>query len=118
MTIKAKPDKEAVVRQLLGAKEKGQALELQLLVRNETAKAEELDNANREITEQIRTLLASMMRDWAGEIDDVTARLAIANDNLRKDIAAVTNRIQTAKNVVSFIGELDGMVAVAKKLLI
>ncbi len=118
MTIKAKPDKEAIVRQLLGAKEKGQALELQLLVRNETVKAEELDNANRELTDQIRTLLASMMRDWAGEIDDVTERLVKANDNLRKDIAAVTNRIETAKKVVSFIGELDGIVAVAKKLLL
>lgn len=115
--ITAKDEKEALVQQLLAAKEKGQALELQLLVKGSAKEAGKIEKANRELTVRIRTLLAAMMRDWIGDAEELHARLTTANSELRRNIVSVTQGIETAKNVVDFIRQIDGMVALAAKLL-
>lgn len=117
MAITTKSDKESLVQQLLAAKEKGQALELQLLVKGDATNAEKVEKANRRLTARIKELLAAMMQEWAGEADALQSQFTAANADLRAKVANITKKIQTAKNVVDFIGQIDEMIALAGKLL-
>ena len=110
-------DKELIVEALMASRRQAQLAELSLRSQGKNAEADKLHDATRILSSKIDALIAGMMRDWLGQIDQVIGDLKARTVDLEKAVDQIKKQVAVAQTVVKVIGYVDQAVAIAAKVL-
>ncbi len=66
---------------------------------------------------EIDELLEEVYQDWIGDANELKTNIDNANNDLKKSIDDIEQKINTAQNIVKAISYLDKMIEIASKVL-
>jgi hypothetical protein len=110
-------DKQKLLDGLMDSRRQGQLAEIGLRVQGNTADADKVRDANAGLSKQIDTLIARMMDDWLGQVNEAIQGVSSCTAQLQTAVDNIKRQVNIAQNVVNAIGYIDQAVAIAKKAL-
>lgn len=110
-------EKEKFLASLMDMRRKGQRTEVNLRFQQETARADQVKEANKRLTGQIDDQEGELMHDWLGSATNAMTELGKKSKGIDTVIADIKKKVKIAENVVKAIGFIDDAVAIAKKAL-
>lgn len=112
----SKSRKLALIRSLQNTRNKGDALEVELLIQGKTADARKVRARTDKLSKEIRKLISAAKRSWRGRAEALERDIRSTNARLQRSIGRITRRIEVAQNVVKAVGFIDDAVKLAADL--
>jgi hypothetical protein len=113
----SKPNKQLLIRSLQATRNKGDELEIELLIAGRDAEAGQVREATDRLSKQIRRLITAAKKSWRGQADALLKDMKKRNASLQAAIRDIKKKIKIAENVVKAVGFVDDAVEVAAKAL-
>ncbi|MFQ5667816.1 MAG: hypothetical protein ACE5I7_15495 [Candidatus Binatia bacterium] len=112
---RSQPDKRQFINQLIASRNKGNVLELELIIQGKKKEAAKVHKATRKLSRRIDDMIAAAMRTWRLQASVFVNDMQKRNAALQAKIRDVKNKIKIAENVVKAVGVLDEAAALAAK---
>ena len=111
------PNKQPFIRLLQNTRNKGDELEIELLLKGRTAEAKKVREATDRLSKQIRKLINAAKKIWRGQAQALEKDMRKRNANLQGTIRDIKKKVKIAQNVVKAVGFIDDAVALAAKVM-
>ena len=110
-------EKQALIQQLLVAKNKAYQAEVALLLAGETDQADEVKNHGKELSRRIDRLIAQTMTDWTVAAEEIIEDVRGINKKVQRSIKEINNHVNAARNAVKLVGFIDDVVGIVDGIL-
>lgn len=111
------PNKQPFIRSLQNTRNKGDGLELELLLTGKEAAAKTVREATDRLSKEIRNVIDAAKKTWRGQAHVLEEDMRMRNANLQGTIRDIKKKVKIAQNVVKAVGFIDDAVALAAKVI-
>lgn len=111
------PNKQLLIRALQSARNKGDELEIELLLQGRSAEAKQVRESNERLSKRIRKLISAAKKTWRGHAATLQQDMRKRNAALQGCIRDIRKSIGIAQNVVKAVGLIDDAAALAAKVM-
>ena len=113
----SKPDKQLLIRSLQSTRNKGDQLEIELLIADRNTEARQVRDATNALSRQIRKLISAAKKSWRGQAASLVADMRKRNARLQGAIRDIQRKVRIAENVAKAVRLIDDAVLLAAKIV-
>ena len=111
------PNKQLLIRSLQNARNKGDELEIELIIQGRAADAMKVRAATDRLSKQIRKLINGAKKSWRGNAKALQTNMQARNAKLQSSIRDIKKKVKVAQNIVKAVGFIDDAVVLAAKVM-